>query len=102
VVSNGLEALQALESRAFDLVLMDCQMPECDGYEATVRIRQLGMHLPVIAMTANAMTGDRERCLEAGMDDFLTKPVSPAALQAVLERWLGRLASQSSAARPRE
>ena len=89
VVGNGLEALRALEERCFDLVLMDCQMPECDGYEATRRVRQLGLSVPIIAMTANAMAGDRERCLAVGMDDFLTKPVAPATLARILEHWLG-------------
>ena len=97
VANDGLEALKALESRAFDLVLMDCQMPECDGYEATRKIRQLGNRVPVIAMTANAMSGDRERCLAAGMDDFLTKPVTPAALGGALDKWLTKTASSSHA-----
>jgi two-component system sensor histidine kinase/response regulator len=93
VVGNGLEVLRSLEQRCFDLVLMDCQMPECDGYEATRRLRQRGLCVPIVAMTANAMAGDRERCIEAGMDDFLTKPVSPAALRAILEQWLGSKSS---------
>ncbi len=88
VAGNGLEALRALEGRSYDLVLMDCQMPECDGYEATARIRQLGNRIPIVAMTANAMSGDRERCLDAGMDDFITKPVSPVALKQALDKWL--------------
>jgi CheY-like chemotaxis protein len=90
VVSDGLEVLRALEVRRYDLILMDCQMPELDGYETTRRLRQIGMRIPIVAMTANAMTGDRERCLEAGMDDFVTKPVSPATLDAALQRWLGK------------
>jgi signal transduction histidine kinase/DNA-binding response OmpR family regulator len=93
VVSNGLEALRALETRSFDLVLMDCQMPECDGYEATRRIRKLGLSVPVVAMTANAMAGDRERCLASGMDDFMTKPVSPLTLKGILEQWLSAKSS---------
>jgi CheY-like chemotaxis protein len=72
---------------------MDCQMPEMDGYEATAAIRaferERGRHTPIIALTANAMQGDRERCLAAGMDDFVAKPVTDAALRAALERWLG-------------
>ena len=101
VVANGCEALKALETIPYDLVLMDCQMPEMDGYEATRRIRQAeaskgggggepgsGTHLPVIAMTANALKGDREKCLQAGMDDFVTKPVNPQLLVKALEVWL--------------
>ena len=98
VASNGLEVLRALEERTFDLVLMDCQMPECDGYEATRRIRELGLRVPILAMTANAMSGDRERCLDAGMDDFLTKPVSAAALKDALETWLAKGSNSSNAA----
>ena len=79
-VENGRQALEAVASDQFDLVLMDCQMPEMDGFDATRRIRemegcgQLAGHLPVIALTANAIKGDRERCSEAGMDDYVSKP----------------------------
>jgi signal transduction histidine kinase/CheY-like chemotaxis protein len=89
-VGNGKEAISALEMIPYDLVLMDVQMPEVDGLEATMRIREkesrTGRHIPVIAMTANATAADRERCLEAGMDDFVTKPVNPKKLTEVLER----------------
>ena len=88
-VSSGLEALAALEKESFDVVLMDVQMPDMDGFETTLAIRQkereTGTHLPVIAMTAHAMQGDRERCLEAGMDRYITKPVSVKELFAAIE-----------------
>jgi PAS domain S-box-containing protein len=92
-VANGREALKALETIPYDLVLMDVQMPEMDGLEATRHIRDprssiLNHQVPVVAMTAHAMQGDREECLEAGMNDYLSKPVSPQALSASLERWL--------------
>lgn len=94
VVANGREALDALSKNKYDLVFMDCQMPEMDGYEATraVRLREreanIG-HVPIIALTANAMSGDREQCLRAGMDDYLAKPFTQEQLGAVLEKWLG-------------
>ena len=91
-VNNGQEALEALACERFDLVLMDVQMPVMDGLEATAAIRRMeqetGEHIPIIAMTAHAMKGDRERCLESGMDDYLAKPFGPKALHAVLERWV--------------
>jgi CheY-like chemotaxis protein len=89
-VADGHEALTAMETGRYALVLMDCQMPRMDGFSATVAIRQRelpGQHVPIIAMTANAMEGDRERCLAAGMDDYLAKPVRLAELSAVLARW---------------
>jgi CheY-like chemotaxis protein len=92
VTANGHEALAALVQAEYDLVFMDCQMPEMDGFEATAAIRQReaqqGGHLPIVAMTANAMPGDRERCLAAGMDDYLSKPVTAAALRMVVHKWV--------------
>lgn len=92
-VANGKEAIKALEMIPYDIVLMDCQMPEMDGYEATGEIRNpaskvLDHEVPVIAMTAHAIKGDRERCLEAGMDDYLCKPVNPRELCDMIEKWI--------------
>jgi len=92
-VANGAEALKALETLPYDLVLMDVQMPEMNGLEATKKIRNprsaiQNRQIPIIAMTAYAMQGDREKCLEAGMNDYVTKPVSPQALAEALDKWL--------------
>ena len=94
VAGNGRQALEALEKARFDLVLMDMQMPEMDGFEATAAIRQReganGLHLPIVALTAHAMKGDREKCLAAGMDGYLSKPIRSQELDAVLQRYLQR------------
>lgn len=88
IADNGLRALECLAAEKFDVVLMDVQMPEMDGFEAVARIREVekasGRHQLVIAMTAHAMSGDRERCLEAGMDEYLPKPFDPKLLHELL------------------
>ena len=91
-VTNGREAIEAWEERSYSLILMDCQMPEIDGYEATRAIRAIeqktGSHIPIVAMTANAMVEDRDKCLLAGMDDYISKPIDRNDLALILERWL--------------
>jgi two-component system sensor histidine kinase/response regulator len=94
-VPDGREAVKAVQTEPYDLVLMDCQMPEMDGYEATRLIRipatgALNPRIPIVAVTAGAMAGDRQKCIEAGMDDYLSKPVEPAKLARMLDKWLGR------------
>jgi len=91
LAANGREAVEAIQAKEYDLVLMDCQMPEVDGFQATRRIREHegdARRVPILAMTANAMQGDRERCLESGMDDYLPKPVTLDSLKNALRRWL--------------
>jgi signal transduction histidine kinase/DNA-binding response OmpR family regulator len=87
---NGKEAVEMMADSSYDLIFMDCQMPELDGYEATREIRKLcptEEHVPIIAMTAHAMPGDREKCFEAGMDDYVAKPIRPQIIRDVLDRW---------------
>ena len=92
MVSDGQQALQALKRERFELILMDVQMPVMGGMEATIKVRELemmtGTRVPIIALTAHAMEGDRKRFLAAGMDDYLSKPIDPQALHAILQRWL--------------
>jgi CheY-like chemotaxis protein/HPt (histidine-containing phosphotransfer) domain-containing protein len=93
VVPNGKAAIETIQKRPFALILMDCQMPDMDGYATTKAIRAWEgeqRHTPIIAVTANAMSGDREKCLAAGMDDYLTKPIKPDKLRDMLRRWLPR------------
>jgi len=103
VANNGREALEAHAQGAYDLILMDCHMPEMDGFEATMEIRRLeesstSKRVPIIALTANAMTQDREECLNAGMDDHLSKPFSKQSILEMLERWMPQAASTQSQA----
>ena len=108
-VANGLEALTAMRNLPYDLILMDCQMPDMDGYDASRKIRELeetatqsgaaAQHIPIIAMTANALEGDREKCLAAGMDDYLAKPVRIEQLSQLLTKWT-RHAGENAANRP--
>jgi CheY-like chemotaxis protein len=90
IAADGRQALERLETESFDLVLMDVQMPEMDGFEATEAIRKkegaTGRHLPIVAMTAHAMRGDRERCLAAGMDGYVSKPIIAEELFRVVEK----------------
>jgi signal transduction histidine kinase/ActR/RegA family two-component response regulator len=93
IANNGVEAVDKWKSEPFDLILMDCQMPQMDGFDATTNIRAAeqregeGRHTPIVALTAHAMDEDRQRCITAGMDDYLSKPFDKAALVAILERW---------------
>lgn len=90
LATNGLEAVAAVERAPYDLILMDCQMPELDGYGAARTIREKeseGARLPIIAMTANTKEGERERCIAAGMDDYVAKPVSTRQLGETLRAW---------------
>lgn len=94
IANNGVEAVRQLTQESYDLVLMDCQMPEMDGFDATREIRQIGVkaindkQVPIVAMTANVMSGDRERCIKVGMNDYIGKPVQLDKLEEVLRKWL--------------
>jgi CheY-like chemotaxis protein len=105
VAENGFDALKLLATKNYDLILMDCQMPEMDGFETTRQIRiaeaATGHHIPIVAMTANALPGDRERCIEAGMDEYIAKPVHAEMLYQMIEAVLARHAPSSTATTPR-
>ena len=92
MAENGEQAVEAFDAGAFDAILMDCQMPKMDGFEAARAIRQREgeSRVPIIAMTAEAISGSRDACLAAGMDDYLSKPVRLEHLAAVLKRWIER------------
>jgi hypothetical protein len=102
IVNNGQEAVDSLETLPYTLVLMDCQMPIMDGFEATYVIRKREQasdsrtHIPIIAMTANAIAGDREHCLESGMDDYVSKPIKIDILAEVLKKWLPEIKEKCS------
>jgi signal transduction histidine kinase/CheY-like chemotaxis protein/HPt (histidine-containing phosphotransfer) domain-containing protein len=106
IAENGKEALDRLEQAPFDAVLMDCQMPILDGYGATRAVRRLESdgarkgHIPIVAMTANAMAGDREKCLAAGMDDYMSKPLNRALLEQMLRKWLPKNATSRGGPAP--
>jgi two-component system sensor histidine kinase/response regulator len=106
VANNGVEAVKAFETTTFDLILMDCQMPEMDGFEATMAIRRResakpgAQRIPIVALTAGAIEGDREKCLAAGMDDYVTKPFTIIDLIKTLDRWLKREPDEPNAVTP--
>lgn len=98
VAVNGKEAMQMFSMQPYDLVFMDIQMPEMDGLEATRAIRSMekpGAHAVIIALTANAMQGDRERCLQSGMDDYLAKPIKQVDIETIIDKWLEKLPAGS-------
>ena len=94
VAENGIEAIELLKTEPFDIVFMDCQMPEMDGYEATRLARENGHSLPIVAVTANTLAGDRTLCMDAGMNDYLPKPITDEMLAVMLNKWLGRQPSK--------
>jgi CheY-like chemotaxis protein len=96
IAANGHEAVNALSEHEYELVFMDCMMPVMDGYQATKAIRtglagDNNKHIPVVALTADAMSGSEEKCRAAGMDDYMTKPLDPDQMTRVLEKWLGKM-----------
>ncbi len=95
IACNGLEAVQKVAQGAYDLILMDCQMPEMDGYTATRQIRAMGITTPIVALTAHALEGEREKCLACGMDDYLSKPIKPEQLKTTLARYMEQSDSET-------
>ena len=93
-VTNGREALDAFNRNSYRLILMDCQMPEMDGYETTCEIRAIeqktGGHVPIVAITASALSSDLERCWSVGMDDHISKPIDKQLLASIIERWVSQ------------
>lgn len=94
IAENGLEAVEMLEADPYDIVFMDCQMPEMDGYEATRQARDGGHRLPIVAVTANTLAGDRTLCMDAGMNDYLPKPITDEMLEVMLKKWVGAQPSE--------
>ncbi len=88
IAENGKEVLDKCETDQYDLILMDIQMPEMDGYQACRELRKRGSEIPIIALTANALPGDREKCIESGMDDYISKPIEASKLEEVLKKYL--------------
>ncbi|WP_327196217.1 response regulator [Vibrio fluvialis] len=85
---NGAQAIEAVENKPYDLIFMDCRMPEMDGFDATEILRKSGFNMPIIALTAATTLEERERCLQCGMNDILTKPYTALDLDAILNKWL--------------
>jgi CheY-like chemotaxis protein len=100
LVDDGRKAIEAAKGWTFDLILMDVQMPELSGFEATYTLRQLGIATPIVALTAHAMPGYRERCLAAGMDDYISKPVTGIKLMETIQRVLQGLAPRPGSVEP--
>jgi two-component system sensor histidine kinase/response regulator len=100
IAENGAIAIDKVKAGTYDMILMDMQMPVMDGVTATVRIREMGCHLPIIAMTANAMQADRDKCAEAGMNDYLAKPIDPDQMFTVIARWQRRVGSETTVPKP--
>ncbi len=101
LAASGLDVLDAVSRRDYDIILMDCQMPGLDGFEATRQLRRAGYdELVIIAMTANVTYADRQACIEAGMDDFLGKPITPENLEEMLGRWIATIRERGGRARP--